>query len=826
MDFKKLKVKELIEYCKSNQIRNYSNKNKNELISHIMNYKINQEKIENTNCKILNSVSIKELEINNLKYIDLFSGIGGFHQALKELNCECVLACDIDKKCREIYELNYQLKPYEDIKKIDEKNMPKFDILCGGFPCFVSGTPVLTYNGYKNIEDITLDDTLLTHQNKFQKILNKQYKIYNGTLYDIKLKYHPNIIHTTKEHPFFVRECVKIWNNDKRKYDILFKNPVWKEAHLLTMNDFFGMVINDKNIIPEFSFEKKINQYSYDKINIKLDKMEYWYMMGYLIGNGWIEETKKSDGRLCHKIKYSININNQIKVLDKIRKVIPITDKKCSTSLKCNKYGCNDYLWYNILKQFGKYAPNKIIPEWIQDSPKEFIEEFINGYIDSDGCVIDNGNKISITTTSINLAYGIQRLLLKLGHIFSVNKYVRPNNTIIEGRVVNQNNTYKIYGVLNKIREGKTFIEDNYVWYEPNNIENREVINEPVYNFEVESDNTYIVDNICVHNCQPFSNGGNKKSFNDDRGLLFDEIIRIASYNKPKFMFLENVKHILKVSDGKVIDYIKDKIKSIGYELQLFNMSPHNYGIPQQRERIFFVCIRNDIYNLNPNKIELYSKNFELKVDDIISNDLSELELQKYQCEPDILNVLNIWDILIKQFEVGEVISPTILINDYFRNYSIDEFNKLQPWRKDYMNKNKKLIDKYIHIIKPWYDEYKHILSKREIYGKLEWQTGKIKENDSIFNYFIQIRQSGIRVKKTNYFPTLVAISQIPIYGKLKRYITPRECARLQSFPNDFIIDSNDKVTYKQMGNSVNVYNTFTIINSTFKHYNLSYKIL
>ena len=72
----------------------------------------------------------------------------------------------------------------------------------------------------------------------------------------------------------------------------------------------------------------------------------------------------------------------------------------------------------------------------------------------------------------------------------------------------------------------------------------------------------------------------------------------------------------------------------------------------------------------------------------------------------------------------------------------------------------------------------------------------------------------------------LVAISQIPIYGKKKCYITPRQCARLQSFPDSFILDTNDKVVYKQMGNSVNVHNVFTIINSTFKHYNLSYNFL
>lgn len=321
--------------------------------------------------------------------------------------------------------------------------------------------------------------------------------------------------------------------------------------------------------------------------------------------------------------------------------------------------------------------------------------------------------------------------------------------------------------------------------------------------------------------CQPFSNGGKKKSFNDDRGMLFDEIIRIAKHKKPRLMFLENVKHILKVSNGEVIKYIKEKIKSIGYHLQLFQMSPHRYGIPQQRERIFFVCVRNDLYDNQDVKkdIELISKNLNLTVDDIVKE--NEENQEKYKIKDDILNVLNAWNELIHQFDVNEKISPTILIHDYFRTYSNEEFDLLPNWKKDYMTKNKPLITKYKDIIVPWYEKHKELLSKREIYGKLEWQVGKIKENDDIFNYFIQIRQSGIRVKKADYFPTLVAISQIPIYGKNKSYISPRQCARLQSLPESFILNESDRVTYKQMGNSVNVYNVFTVIHSTMKHYNL-----
>ena len=75
----------------------------------------------------------------------------------------------------------------------------------------------------------------------------------------------------------------------------------------------------------------------------------------------------------------------------------------------------------------------------------------------------------------------------------------------------------------------------------------------------------------------------------------------------------------------------------------------------------------------------------------------------------------------------------------------------------------------------------------------------------------IQFRPSGIRVKKTNYIPALVAIAQIPIIGWQKRRMTPKECARAQDFDVDglkgdeYILDSSDSRAYKQLGNAVNV---------------------
>lgn len=71
-----------------------------------------------------------------LKMIDLFAGIGGFHQAAnKTKKIETVFASEIDKYPAQIYQHNYGLDPLNDITQINEKDIPKHDIICAGFPC-------------------------------------------------------------------------------------------------------------------------------------------------------------------------------------------------------------------------------------------------------------------------------------------------------------------------------------------------------------------------------------------------------------------------------------------------------------------------------------------------------------------------------------------------------------------------------------------------------------------------------------------------------------------------------------------------------------------
>ena len=566
--------------------------------------------VSNVENNFNNTLNVENNFNNTLNVIDLFCGCGGMSKGLTDAGLNVIAGIDIWNKAVESYNKNFEHKAYcEDLTKLPpekfnelyNKEKKDIDILVGGPPCFIAGTKVLTNNGYKQIENVLLEDKLLTHTGIFQEIVNLQRKQYTGSMYSIKIKYHPEPIVSTEEHPFYVREKKRVWNNNIRRFTYSFGEPVWKPAKELTNNDYYGMVININDNIPELTFDKIINQYKTEKEKITLNKLEYWFMMGYFVGDGWIEETTKRENSVRHNIKFAINNKDEEEVYEKIRKILPITDQKNNTG-KCKKFGCSNYLWYNILKQFGKYAHGKIIPEWVHDAPKEYIQEFINGYMKADGHIRKNGVH-QITTVSYNLAFGVQRLYLKLGYIFSINKCIRPETTVIEGRIVNQRDTYTIQGVIDKCIYS-TFIEDNYVWYAPSKIEKYETNNMYVYNFEVAIDNSYIVENTICHNCQSFSIAG-KRDKNDPRNALFMEYVKYLNYFKPKAFIMENVIGMLskKTANGeKVIDIIMEQLNA-NYNCIINKLYASDFEVPQNRRRTIIIGIRKDL-NIIPKEPE------------------------------------------------------------------------------------------------------------------------------------------------------------------------------------------------------------------------------
>jgi len=200
---------------------------------------------------------------------------------------------------------------------------------------------------------------------------------------------------------------------------------------------------------------------------------------------------------------------------------------------------------------------------------------------------------------SIELAYEIQRYQITCGNLCKIVK----NNTAYQ---LEYNNT-------------TSFIDGNYAWFKvESSTENSSNSRKYVYNLEVENDNSYCVENVIVHNCQPFSIAGKQKGFDDERSNVFWKILAIIDYHNPKCIILENVKNLLSHDDNNTFRIIKTNLEQRNYHIcyKVLNTADIT-GVPQNRERIYIVCIKSktifDKFNLEFENIpkKLVSEFFE-----------------------------------------------------------------------------------------------------------------------------------------------------------------------------------------------------------------------
>ena len=130
--------------------------------------------------------------------------------------------------------------------------------------------------------------------------------------------------------------------------------------------------------------------------------------------------------------------------------------------------------------------------------------------------------------------------------------------------------------------------------------------------------------------CQAFSISGKQRGFEDSRGTLFFDVARIVKAKKPKVVFMENVKNFATHDNGKTLEVIKGTMEELGYTFYQEVLNAADYGIPQNRERIYMVCFRND---LRVNSFT-YPKPFKLTrhVEDFMLDDeelLKELTIER-----------------------------------------------------------------------------------------------------------------------------------------------------------------------------------------------------
>lgn len=145
---------------------------------------------------------------------------------------------------------------------------------------------------------------------------------------------------------------------------------------------------------------------------------------------------------------------------------------------------------------------------------------------------------------------------------------------------------------------------------------------------EIEPKNIPNYDILCAgFPCQPFSQCGQHKGFDDKRGTLFFNIMKFVEYHKPKIIILENVQGLLNHDGGKTFDRIKNDIETANYTITYKVIKCSDYGLPQMRKRLIIVGIRNnteivkhidkvlnfDEYKKETTLTEFLGKNFEKK---------------------------------------------------------------------------------------------------------------------------------------------------------------------------------------------------------------------
>jgi DNA (cytosine-5)-methyltransferase 1 len=325
--------------------------------------------------------------------------------------------------------------------------------------------------------------------------------------------------------------------------------------------------------------------------------------------------------------------------------------------------------------------------------------------------------------------------------------------------------------------------------------------------------------------CQPFSKAGQQNGFDDDkRGNIFFDICKIIEHHKPKYIILENVRNLGSHDKGNTWQVIKHKIDSLNYytyDTPLI-LNTLYFGVPQSRERIVILCKRKDLGCLPkcPTISKSNIKKTELK--NIIENTFNK----KYKINGKIEITEQVWNRFLKILNKNKIDIPKFPIwTDWWDSDGVntnvtkldkkltEEENKEKIKKaqndfykkyKNWIDKNREFYTKNNKILKPWLDESRKNKLWIGAVRKMEWQTGR--NNLDMSEVLWSPRGSGVRIKNTDYSPTLVAMnSMIPIYGPQSRYLTPRECARLQSFPEDYIIHNEDKISYSQFGNAVNV---------------------
>lgn len=341
--------------------------------------------------------------------------------------------------------------------------------------------------------------------------------------------------------------------------------------------------------------------------------------------------------------------------------------------------------------------------------------------------------------------------------------------------------------------------------------------------------------------CQAWSVAGKMKGFEDPRGKLWFDTIRVVKSNQPKAFIFENVKGLADPRNKKSLDFLIEELEAVGYNLSYKILNSFDFGLPQNRERILIVGFRKDIKlqskfhfpdSLNK-KIQLHqfletklaNSKFNSTKKKFLTSELfgerippSRNKLQKNNelndffvfCDTrDGHSTIHSWDI-IETTELEKKICVTILKNRRKKIYGESDGNPI-PYVE-----LKKLIKELKHTDLTKLVE-KGIL--REVKSKgFEFVNSKNSSGiNNIYRIYLPTARafSTLTATGTRDMVSTVDISSENIIDYKAKFIkevykkgnyrelTSRESANLQGFPNNFILHTDNRIAKKQLGNAV-----------------------
>lgn len=342
--------------------------------------------------------------------------------------------------------------------------------------------------------------------------------------------------------------------------------------------------------------------------------------------------------------------------------------------------------------------------------------------------------------------------------------------------------------------------------------------------------------------CQPFSKSGKQLGMEETRGTLFWNIAQILKHEtrRPSVVLLENVRNLAGPRHrDTTFKTIVNTLRELGYrtasEPAVFSphlLPPHLGGRPQARERVFILAhyvgreAAEDPRNFDDPIVTPRSVvGGWRKTDwDLAAHlPLDEHVDAGYELESSERKWIETWDGLLR--EVWDRLGPgerlpgfPIWADDFRTVAEADDIieaaelrgEPLPRWKSDFLRKNAAFYMRHRGVLDRYRLEIDAFPPSRR---KFEWQAGPYVPLEQTILHF---RPSGIRCKRPDYTPALVALAQTTILGTRRR-LTPRETARLQGLPEWFefvqsddeawsdVVPQRDSRSYKQMGNGVNV---------------------